>query len=152
MEEEMQPPPAPEAIWAQVEIMGHRIRVGQLREVVKFGKTMIEITRPALAKIEPYEEETTGYVEPRGYGSFTMVKGVRSYEETPAVPAQAEWYSPDSLFCVKEISENEALALLQKARPCPNSKFIPDPAGLLEASKKTDGLAIFDLTETEDED
>jgi hypothetical protein len=142
--------PITEAIWAQVEIMGHRIRVGQLREVVKFGKTMIEIYRPALAKIEPYEEETTGYSEPRGYGSYTLVNGIRRYEETPAVPAQTEWYSPDSLFCVKEITENEAMALLQKGRPSPNAEFIPDPAALLESTDDDDGLQLFEDPEDED--
>lgn len=64
---------------------------------------------------------------------MNAVKGTRHYPETPAMPAETEWYSPEALFCVKELSEGEVMTLLEKGRPRPSSEFIPDPAALLAA-------------------
>lgn len=89
MENETAAPAPAEAIWVQVEIMGHRVRVGQLREVTRFGRTMIEITRPALPAIPARTEEAMGY--DRESYHMHSVKGTRHYPETPAM-------TPSGLF------------------------------------------------------
>lgn len=125
-------PEAIAPIWAQIEIMGHRTRVGLIEEVQRFGRTMVRITRPALPAIPAYTEECSEYVHAPVWRS---VKGVASFPETPATLTEVEYYSPEALFCVKEISEARAMEMLQSARPRPAHTFTPDAAALLEAGK-----------------
>lgn len=83
-------PQAP-PIWARVELFGHTVRYGQLREVKVAGQTWLELVEPAF------------WADPSASGPPT-------FEET------RKRYHPNAIYAIEERTEVEVIETLRRTK------------------------------------
>lgn len=86
----------PDLFWGRVELFGHAVRYGQVRDVRMFGRRFVEIREPE--------------IENPHYGASDRLA------EPAVFPEVVKRYHPNAVYAIQEQTEDEVMGTLRRTR------------------------------------